>query len=395
MTMPLHIILFTHYSLYSLYGKSMPRFSTLIAEGMEKMGHKVEYWEPPLILGYLVKEIPFLYKWLGYIDQYVIFPLLILWRIRHVPSNSLMVFSDQALGLWVPFVKHRPHVIHCHDFLALRGSLGEILHYKPGFTGCLYQRLIRWGFSQGKYFISVSNATQNDLHRLLPTPAKLSKVVHNPLNGPFSPLTSSKSWIELSELWPNGEGAKFIMHIGSTWYKNRLGVLQIFEQLAFELPEIHLIMISKPTNKILSWLDDHPQLINRVIFFQNISFRQLQALYSLAEALVFPSLFEGFGWPVLEALSCGCPVVTTNAQPMTEVGGDVAYYISTYPDSHDEQVDWAKKAADLLQEIFALPSDLMEAKKKEGIEYAGGFTPEHSLLEYERYYQDAMGISAG
>ncbi|MGR3274559.1 glycosyltransferase family 4 protein [Acaryochloris marina NIES-2412] len=395
MNSSLHIILFTHYSLYNLYGKSMSRFSELIAEGMEKRGHIVEYWKPPTVFGYFGKKIPFLYKWLGYIDQYVLFPLLILWRIRYLPPNSLMVFSDQALGLWVPFVKDRPHVIHCHDFLALRGSLGEILHYSPGFMGRLYQRLIRWGFSQGKYFISVSKATQDDLHRLLQTPAKLSTVVHNPLNSPFSPLHPAKSWSELKELWPDGEDKKFIMHIGSTWYKNRLGVLQIFEQLAFDLPEMHLIMISKPTNELLSWLNDHPQLNNRINFHHNITFRQLQALYSLAEALVFPSLYEGFGWPVLEALSCGCPVVTTNAQPMTEVGGDVAYYISTYPDSYDKQVDWAKQAADLLQEIFALPSDLKEAKNKEGIDHASGFSLEHSLLGYEQCYQNAMGITVG
>lgn len=395
MSVPINIILFTHYSLYSLYGKSMSRFSTLIAEGMEKRGHTIEYWRPPTVCGSLGKKIPFLYKWLGYIDQYVIFPLLILWRIRKLKPNSLMVFSDQALGLWVPFVKERPHIIHCHDFLALRCSLGEIPNYKPGFTGRLYQQLIRRGFSQGRNFISVSYATQEDLHRLLKTPPKISTVVHNPLNGPYSPLPSSNSWKELKDLLPDGEGKKFIMHIGSNWYKNRLGVLQIFEQLAYENPELNLIMISKPTKELLSWLNDYPQLDNRVNFYQNVSFRQLQALYSLAEALVFPSLFEGFGWPVLEAISCGCPVVTTNAKPMIEVGGDVAYYISTYPDSYEEQVGWAKQAADLLQEIFALPSDLKEVKKKQGLEHARGFSPENSLLEYERYYQDAMGISAG
>ncbi|WP_187152917.1 glycosyltransferase family 4 protein [Acaryochloris marina] len=373
----------------------MLKFSALIAEGMEKRGHTVEYWKPPVIVGALGKPVPFLFKWLGYIDQYLIFPLLILWCKRNLPPNSLMVLSDQALGIWVPFIKNRPHVIHCHDFLALRGSLGEILHHKPSFTGRLYQQLIRWGFSQGKCFVSVSNATQTDLHRFLPAPAELSKVVYNPLNSPFTPFPSHNSWSELKGLWTGGEGKKFILHIGSNWYKNRLGVLQIFEQLAFKEPEIYLVMVSKPTRELLAWLNNHPQLSAKVIFLQNVSFNQLQSLYSLAEALVFPSLFEGFGWPVLEALSCGCPVLTTNAQPMTEVGGDVANYISTYPDSEDEQLNWAKQAADVLQEVLTIPSDLKEAKKKERINHAGRFSLEHSLLEYERCYQDAIRIAVG
>ncbi|WP_367027021.1 glycosyltransferase [Methylococcus sp. ANG] len=54
----------------------------------------------------------------------------------------------------------------------------------------------------------------------------------------------------------------------------------------------------------------------------------LRALYSLADTLIFPSLQEGFGWPIIEAQACGCPVVTSNIAPMTEVGGNGAVYIN-------------------------------------------------------------------
>ena len=53
----------------------------------------------------------------------------------------------------------------------------------------------------------------------------------------------------------------------------------------------------------------------------------LRSLYSGAAALLFPSLYEGFGWPLIEAQSCGCPVITSNRSPMTEVAGSAALYI--------------------------------------------------------------------
>jgi glycosyltransferase involved in cell wall biosynthesis len=53
---------------------------------------------------------------------------------------------------------------------------------------------------------------------------------------------------------------------------------------------------------------------------------QLCAIYSAAQALIFPSFYEGFGWPIIEAQACGCPVFTSNRAPMTEVGGTAAIY---------------------------------------------------------------------
>ena len=61
---------------------------------------------------------------------------------------------------------------------------------------------------------------------------------------------------------------------------------------------------------------------------------ELQALYSCASLMLFPSLQEGFGWPIIEAQACGCPVVTSNRMPMTEIGGDAATYID--PDNIEE-----------------------------------------------------------
>ena len=146
----MHIILLIHPNF--LNSKSMPLFANMIEQGMKARGHTVEVWSPSPLF-YHLPAPKSMKKWLGYVDQYVLFPLRIRMRLRQLPDDTLFVFADQALGPWVPLLKDRPHVIHCHDFLALRSALGHYSQNPTSFTGRLYQAFIRRGFSQGKNFI--------------------------------------------------------------------------------------------------------------------------------------------------------------------------------------------------------------------------------------------------
>ena len=86
-------------------------------------------------------------------------------------------------------------------------------------------------------------------------------------------------------------------------------------------------MAGKPWTDEMSVLYAELELDGRVDERIDVSNEHLRALYSRAKSLLFPSLAEGFGWPIAEAQACGCPVVTTGRPPMTEVGGDAAIYI--------------------------------------------------------------------
>src|SRR5688572_10137689 len=206
----------------------MPRFSTMLAEGMRQRGHKVEIWSPSPVF-HRLPGTSFLKKWLGYIDQFILFPLQVRRRLKTVEQDALFVFTDQALGPWVPLVKSRFHVIHCHDFLAQQSALGEIPESPTGWTGRLYQDLIRKGFSKGKNFISVSAHTKKILHRFLPGAPEVSEVVYNGMNQRFEPkgvsvrgAVSEKTGINLME--------GYLLHVGGNqWYKNRIGVVEIYD----------------------------------------------------------------------------------------------------------------------------------------------------------------------
>jgi glycosyltransferase involved in cell wall biosynthesis len=103
----------------------------------------------------------------------------------------------------------------------------------------------------------------------------------------------------------------------------------------------------------------------------------LWALYAGATALLFPSLYEGFGWPIVEAQSCGCPVITSNRSPMTEVAGPGALYI----DPRDEAA---------AAETIAAKLDGIGSLRDAGFENAKRFQPEVVFASYEGFFRGVL-----
>ena len=118
-------------------------------------------------------------------------------------------------------------------------------------------------------------------------------------------------------------------------------------------------------------------LENRVFVVSEASDRELCAIYSRARALVFPSIAEGFGWPIIEAQACGCPVVTTDRAPMTETGGMAAVYSDLEPSS------LASKVRGLLNENATAAQMRMQS----GFENAARFGTDSMIQSYLELYQ--------
>jgi glycosyltransferase involved in cell wall biosynthesis len=108
----------------------------------------------------------------------------------------------------------------------------------------------------------------------------------------------------------------------------------------------------------------------------------LAALYSGAELLLFPSLEEGFGWPIIEAQACGCPVLTTGKDPMMEVGGNAAFYIADPTD--------AEAGAAAVEKLLAQKESVRTAVVRAGRENAARFSTERMIREYEAIYREVV-----
>ena len=383
----MHIVQFVHPDF--LNSHSMPRFAQMIADGMRARGHEVDTWTARP-LAYSFPAPTRLKKWLGYIDQFMLFPLQVHWRLRRLQADTLFIFGDQALGPWVPLVAHRPHVIHVHDLMALRSSLGEFVQNPTGWTGRKYQSLIRRGFSRGSRFVSVSENTREQLQRFLPHKPDVSEVIYNGLNYPFRPMTAVESAAALQPAGAAMPPSGFLLHVGGNeWYKNRLGVIEMYQAYAqqTENPLPLWLVGSSPTLTIRE-LAQGIKGKGEIRFLSNLSNEQVCAAYSAARLLLFPSLAEGFGWPIAEAMASGCLVLTTGEAPMTEVGGDAAFYIPRKPAPPADE--WAALAGASILKILQRTPDEVSNRQQLGFGQVARFNAEQTLNAYERIYQQAL-----
>lgn len=108
-------------------------------------------------------------------------------------------------------------------------------------------------------------------------------------------------------------------------HKNELRTVEAFAKSSLD-PRLHLVFTGKPVADLVRCIEAH-QLSSRVDFVGIVPEAKMPALYRGAEALIFTSLYEGFGFPIVEAMACGTTVVTSNVTAMPEVAGDAALLV--------------------------------------------------------------------
>ena len=373
--------------------QSMPRFARMLEEAYRERGHQVEVWSPQAKM-YALLPKGRLSKWAGYLDQYIIFPLWVRKQLKMQPANTLYVFCDQALGPWVPLVKSKPHVVHVHDLLALRSALGDIPENPTQWSGRVYQRYIRQGFKQAKHFISISKKTRDDLHHFGEVSPVTSEVVYNGLNYPYAPMLQSDAIAVLKQAGLPVKPEGMLLHLGgSQWYKNLAGVVRLYIEYAkSEAKPLPLWCISpSPNAKVQALLKELP-VQGQVLFFQGIDNQALQAAYSTAHAFIFPSLAEGFGWPIIEAQASGCLVLTTDAAPINEIGGPSASYIPRLKLTDDPDA-WALKGSNALKLMLNMPEMQRIALVEKGLAHVAQFNADDAIEGYLKTYQQVLSYT--
>ncbi|GAC1642971.1 MAG: glycosyltransferase family 1 protein [Herpetosiphon sp.] len=252
--------------------------------------------------------------------------LTILWQRARLPLPVELwtgaVDVVHAPDFVLPPVRRAATVLTVHD-LSFRVQ-SEAAH--PRLRRYL-ERAVPRSLARAGGIIAVSQSTARDLERLMGVAAAKITVIPHGIDGSFRRVVDKVQLEEVRQRF--GLRQPFLLHVGTIEpRKNLVRLIRAFrelqEQCGAMIPELILAgrtgWLSDP---IIAAADAAPG-VRRI---GPVSEADLLALYSLATALVYPSLYEGFGFPALEALACGTPVITANSSSLPEVVGDLGVLV--------------------------------------------------------------------
>jgi glycosyltransferase involved in cell wall biosynthesis len=360
--------------------ESMFRFCELLKGGLAGESHVVDVLRPKPFFASSFSGLTALRKWVGYVDKFLLFPFVLRSRVG---SYDVIHICDHSNAMYTRFLRGKPNLVTCHDLMAVRSALGEIPENPTGWSGRILQRAILRGLRRAQIVACVSEHTRRAVVRLARRDEFSTPCIQNGLNYPYSPMGRPEAWERAQPLLGN-ETRPFFLHVGGNqWYKNRPGLLRIFSHLRARgaFSRHLLVMVGKPLTSAIRTFIAENALGEDVVELVSLPNEDLRALYSLAEGLIFPSLDEGFGWPIAEAQACGCPVFTSNRPPMTEIGGSAAVYFDPCDPAGASEAIAARRDG-RLQMI------------EHGLENARRFGAEKMLRLYMEVYSELSGLTS-
>ena len=347
---------------------SMQRFATMLRDGLRARGHEVRLVRPRPVFTRTRRWARSGRKWIAYADKFIAFPGVLRRSSRWA---DVVHICDHSNAMYAGHVGPTPHVITCHDLLAVRGALGEETDCPATFTGRILQRWILRSLRRAPMVACVSEATRRDLVRLAGEEIAARSCVIG-LGVSSTLTTDDASGIDL----PVRRGRPFLLNVGSNLRrKNRAGALRIFQRIARRF-DCDLVFAGEPLSAELRRLKSEIGLNGNVIEVPRPSDAMLRALYANAFALLYPTKHEGFGWPAIEAQTCGCPVVASQATSLPEVLGASALLRNP-----EDEEGFAEEVLKLIEPA------VREQWVARGFENVKRFAPERMINDYLELYQ--------
>lgn len=308
-----------------------------------------------------------LWRWLG-----------ALWRVAGVcgalERDGIRLFHglSNELPLTVRRVRGMRSVVTVHDLIFRR-----LPHCYPLADRLIYDFKCRFACRRADRIIAVSECTKRDIMHYYGIPAEKISVVYQGCNPLYARRAGEGKLGEVRRRYRLP--GRYILSVGTIEKrKNALAAARALKSLSAEL---HLVLAGRPTAYVrtLKKFIAEAGLRERVHFLHGVPQEDLPAVYQCAETFVYPSFYEGFGIPVLEALSSGVPVVAATGSCLEEAGGRH----SLYADPHDE-----KGLAEAI--AFTLKPSVRAAMIEEGLKWARKFSQERTARETLECYRKAL-----
>src|SRR6266850_2772803 len=292
-----------------------------------------------------------------------------------------------------PDVFHAPHyvlpvavrsrsVVTIHDCIHLMFP-----QYLPNRAAYAYARGAMWSAAKrSDRILTVSEASKRDILHFFNVPPDKIVVVYNAIDERFWVEPAAEDIARVRERFQLDHG--FVLYAGTIKpHKNLVRLIEAFAELRKgEFEELKLLIIGDEISKLpaLRRAVHAHKLHKQVRFLGYLPDETLAILYRLAAVFVFPSLYEGFGLPPLEAMASGTPVVTSNVSSLPEVAGDAAVLVDPYD---------PRAIAEGIRRVLtdeALRRDL----RKRGVARAGQFSWEQSVRRVRAIYGEVERTGA-
>lgn len=266
-----------------------------------------------------------------------------LWRSFGINKDIRNSGIDLYHGLSneLPFGVHKtgiPSIVTIHDVI-----FDIVKEDFPWHDRFVYRMKTKKSIRESSRIIAISEATKHDLiHRFNADPEKI-KVIYQPIDNQFhQPCLSDDLSAMINKEYQLPE--KFMLYVGALMKrKNILPMIQAWERLP-KNDQIPLLIFGKGNRyeqEVAEYIASK-NIEKKVQLRTPVPFKHVPVLYQLAEVVLYPSLYEGFGLPVLEALACGTKVVTSSVSSMPEAGGDLPVYVN--PQSIDSITEGIAKS---------------------------------------------------
>jgi glycosyltransferase involved in cell wall biosynthesis len=340
------------------YGKLL--FESLVEEGLDVKEHQITD-----VLSRFGKQGKNL-------DQFLLTPP----RSMLLKKNTIAHAVDPGNAVQFLYANPKIRSITVHDTIPFLAQAGELDGFSPSALGKKLLAIIESEYHKADGIVAASHATKNDLIDLLGVRPDKIHVIQNAVFQNLAP--ANKETIEKFRQKYHLIGKRFILNIGKNFYKNRRGVIRVYEKIIKASGyDLDLVFASpRPETQFpeLANLDK-----NKVHFLPWVDEDDMSALYTAAELLLFPSIYEGFGYPVLEAQMCGTPVIASNSGALREVMGDGLTF------------DVANENAMAEESIkILLDNQYRNDVASRGFQNAKRFQIEEWKLKYKRYFESLI-----
>jgi len=265
---------------------------------------------------------------------------------NHINKQNIDVFHGLSGELPVSSLK-MPKIVTIHDLIFMRYP-----EYYTAFDRKMYEKKSKYACKVADKIIAISKQTADDCIAFLGADHRKIEIVNQSCDPIFFAPQKNEEILKKYNL-----PEKFILNIGTI--EARKNLLNLVKALKFVDPEISLVAIGRrtPYTALIEAYIIENGLTDRVKLMHHVCFCDFPAIYAAASVFAYPSVFEGFGIPILEALAAGTPVATSNISSMPEVGGNAALFFDPY-----KVEDIAEKINSLLNNNRVV-ADLKENRK--------------------------------